>query len=123
MGRPQACWALLQEQLGCQEPSIKQLLAMTSGILPSDNMNCGTANSSWTADDWYWQYRCSTPFALNPHVANACMPRFAHAEFKRLLVVHTPLSDAAFQLKRTTGCSPLCMLHTSSACSAMHVSG
>ena len=50
--------AVVQEQLGCQEPSIKQLLAMTSGILPTDNMDCGTPNSTWTANDWYWQYRC-----------------------------------------------------------------
>lgn len=48
-----------KEQLGCQEPTIKQLLAMTSGLLPIDNLGCGTPNSTWTADDWFWQYRCA----------------------------------------------------------------
>ena len=46
-----------REQLGCQLPTIKQLLEMSSGLLPTDNMGCGTANSTWTSGDWFWQYR------------------------------------------------------------------
>ena len=46
-----------QEELGCQEPTFKQLLQMTSGLLPSDNLGCGTPNSTWTPSDWFWPYR------------------------------------------------------------------
>lgn len=46
-----------KEQLGCQEPTIKQLLQMSSGLLPSDTMDCGTFNSTWSDKDWYWKYR------------------------------------------------------------------
>jgi hypothetical protein len=46
-----------KEQLGCQEPTIKQLLQMSSGLLPVDNLGCGTPNSTWSDADWFWQYR------------------------------------------------------------------
>jgi hypothetical protein len=49
-----------REEEGCQEPTIKQLLQMSSGILPSDNLGCGTVNSTWTPDDWFWPYRQAT---------------------------------------------------------------
>ncbi len=50
-----------REQLGCQEPTIKQLLAMTSGIIPTDNLNCGGPNrTTYTPSDWQWQYRCAS---------------------------------------------------------------
>lgn len=96
---------------------------MTSGILPSDNMDCGTPNSTWTANDWYWQYRCSPPQALSPHVVNVRMPKLAHGCLNRLLIMHRPLW-AMQLLNRRAGleCPPSCILQASSACAALHVS-
>ena len=46
-----------QEQLGCQEPTIRELLQMSSGLLPTDDQSCGTPNTSWTPSNWFWPYR------------------------------------------------------------------
>ncbi|CAL8462903.1 g2437 [Coccomyxa elongata] len=43
-----------QEQLGCQEPTIKQLLQMSSGLPSTDNVGCGYPNS--TNPDWLQPY-------------------------------------------------------------------
>ncbi|BDA48098.1 probable protein flp at N-terminal half [Coccomyxa sp. Obi] len=46
-----------KEQLGCQEPTIKQMLQMSSGLLPTDDLDCGVSNSTWSDSEWFWQYR------------------------------------------------------------------
>ena len=51
-----------QEQLGCQRPTLQQLLQMASGLLPADNGACGVpgVNSTWNATDWYYKFRCDS---------------------------------------------------------------
>ncbi|BDA48100.1 probable protein flp at N-terminal half [Coccomyxa sp. Obi] len=44
-----------QEQLGCQEPTIKQLLQMSSGLPSADNIGCGYPNFT-TNPDWLEPY-------------------------------------------------------------------
>ena len=53
-----------KEALGCQRPTFEQLLQMSSGLLPSDNMACGVpgVDSTWTPSYWFWKYRyCHAP--------------------------------------------------------------
>lgn len=60
-----------QEKLGCQEPTFKQLMRMTSGLLPTDNGGCGTPNSTWTPSDWFWDLRQANPLNQNSQPPSA----------------------------------------------------